>query len=364
MYLAAKHTITPSNCNTHDCNDARGVDLCKFVFALCIMAIHSGIGFEEVYVKGTFSSYLYPLLFRLAVPYFFVASGYFFGRKVYASGVYNGFNKWGTYLRRLALKLLIFEPVALAIYLAGLYLSHLSPVIIFLKGLQSILFYPMGALWYIQALIIAFILLIPFIRKGKEILALIIGICLYLFALLSNSYFFLADNLALQGIIQDYNHIFISARNGFFVGFIFVTLGLLCAKYQKRLQTVGSRTIFAFTAILYGLTALETWATSGKAFIDERSLFIFYLPLIPAIFLSSLRLTLDKLSCSITLRHLSTSIYLLHAIIIRGLLLLIRHTTSWAPSPFEIYLITGIILAAIIIPVYRTRIRPLMSWIT
>lgn len=59
------------------------------------MAIHSGIGQSEVYIKGTFASYLYPLLFRLAVPYFFVASGYFFGRKIYNCGVYNGFDNGG-----------------------------------------------------------------------------------------------------------------------------------------------------------------------------------------------------------------------------------------------------------------------------
>ncbi len=364
MYNVDTQAITPPHCNNPNCNDARGVDLFKFIFALCIMAIHSGIGQSEVYIKGTFASYLYPLLFRLAVPYFFVASGYFFGRKIYNCGVYNGFDKWWNYLRRLAQKLLIFEPLALTIYLIGLYIAHLSPIVIFLKGIQSILFYPMGALWYIQALIIAFVLLIPFIRYGKEILALAIGAILYLFALLSNNYFFLADNLNLQDIIEGYNHIFISARNGLFVGLIFVTLGILCAKYQNSVQAIDTGTIFIVTVIMYGLTAIEVWATSGKAFIDERSLFILYLPLIPVLFLSSLRLSLKNLSCALTLRHLSTSIYLLHAIIIRGLLLLITQTTQWHPSPYEIFLMTGVILTMIIIPIYRSHRQPFMSWLT
>lgn len=222
----------------------------------------------------------------------------------------------------------------------------------------------MGALWYIQALIIAFVLLIPFIRYGKEILALAIGAILYLFALLSNNYFFLADNLNLQDIIEGYNHIFISARNGLFVGLIFVTLGILCAKYQNSVQAIDTGTIFIVTVIMYGLTAIEVWATSGKAFIDERSLFILYLPLIPVLFLSSLRLSLKNLSCALTLRHLSTSIYLLHAIIIRGLLLLITQTTQWHPSPYEIFLMTGVILTMIIIPIYRSHRQPFMSWLT
>lgn len=66
------------------------VDILKFVFSLCVLCIHCGL------LKGhPVYNWINPLLFRLAVPFFFVASGFFIGQKIYTDGRFNGFDKWG-----------------------------------------------------------------------------------------------------------------------------------------------------------------------------------------------------------------------------------------------------------------------------
>lgn len=50
------------------------VDYFKFFFAICIVGIHANIFADSL---------VYPLVFRIAVPYFFVSSGFFFGKKLW-----------------------------------------------------------------------------------------------------------------------------------------------------------------------------------------------------------------------------------------------------------------------------------------
>lgn len=69
------------------------VDISKFIFALCVVAIHANL-FGQYKIDGWIS----PLMLRVAVPYFFVASGFFIGIKCYKQESYNGFSKWGGYL--------------------------------------------------------------------------------------------------------------------------------------------------------------------------------------------------------------------------------------------------------------------------
>lgn len=52
------------------------VDILKFIFAVCIFFLHS-----EIFKQILPSDYYVLLLFRLAVPFFFVSSGFFLGKK-------------------------------------------------------------------------------------------------------------------------------------------------------------------------------------------------------------------------------------------------------------------------------------------
>ena len=58
------------------------VDVLKFFFMLCVIAIHCNI--ESIF--GRTGWYILHCIFRLAVPFFFVASGFFFKLSLEKSG--------------------------------------------------------------------------------------------------------------------------------------------------------------------------------------------------------------------------------------------------------------------------------------
>ena len=54
-----------------------GVDVSKFFFAVCIVALHS----EALNCLPDIANYMITrILFRVAVPYFFISSGFFLGK--------------------------------------------------------------------------------------------------------------------------------------------------------------------------------------------------------------------------------------------------------------------------------------------
>lgn len=60
------------------------VDFAKLFFCVCILFLHSG-----AYHDVAYGDYLEKTLLRLAVPFFFVASGYFFGTRMWTGGRKN-----------------------------------------------------------------------------------------------------------------------------------------------------------------------------------------------------------------------------------------------------------------------------------
>ena len=63
------------------------IDILKFLFMLCVIAIHCHI--ELIF--GRAGWYILHCIFRLAVPFFFIASGFFFAAKLENIG--GGYNR-------------------------------------------------------------------------------------------------------------------------------------------------------------------------------------------------------------------------------------------------------------------------------
>lgn len=55
------------------------IDIAKFVFAMCVIAIHTTplINYNDKIVLGVYESFV-----RMAVPFFFITSGFFIGTKM------------------------------------------------------------------------------------------------------------------------------------------------------------------------------------------------------------------------------------------------------------------------------------------
>lgn len=334
------------------------VDLFKFFFALCVVAIHT-----RLFSESELHKWINPLLFRLAVPYFFVASGFFLGLKVYSGGHYSGFDGWRKYFIRLLTKLFVFEPINTAANIIIMYTIYgLTAAPIFVQVIQHIIFAPWGALWYIQALIVAVIILIPVIKYRKEKLCLVMATALYLISLLGNRYYFLIEDTALQPIIDKYMFLCVSPRNGLFVGLLYVLLGLLLAKHRQH--TVCMTATLTATAILYALVVIESILLIDIPYIDDGSLLISYPMFTTALFYLTTRINIKRIKDTTVVRNLSTSIYLLHYPVIYAITLSAPSIFGSIPAnSYCLFSLTITLTAIICYPIYRYRKQPFYNWI-
>lgn len=335
------------------------IDVLKFIFAILIMCLHC-----DLFKGSLFGLFFEKLIVRLAVPFFFVSSGFFYGKKVYAKRTLGPITK--NYISRLAVKLLVFEPVSILIYVVlDAVVYHVSAFEILLTAVQEILFYPSGALWYIQAVIVAIIILVPFIKRGRENTALVLGLLLYLFALLCNRYYFLCEGTLMGNIVTTYMRYFISARNGVFVGLLYASMGVLMAKKWDDLKQ--KETLFSVLLLVSGLfLLLEVSLTNNKTGMDDNALFLAHLLLIPALFICAGCKRAPWVETHINtpvLRNLSTSIYLLHCPVLDMIYYGSIFVFNVDLQPWQMTVMTGILVALICTVVYRKKWKPFYNWI-
>ena len=319
------------------------VDLAKFFFAVCIVFLH-GHGLRRLpYLEYYFVT---RFLFRLAVPFFFVSSGYFLRLSLEKGKSIK------TYCFRLLKPLIVFELLNTVMEEYASIESGISLPNAIFDAVRHILFYPYGAMWFLQACIIGSLLLYSFYRCKKMRIGLMIGVLLYGFALVCNNYYFLiADIPILQNVIIGYMNLFISARNGLFVGFLFLMLGY----FAKDLQRCKKQILLVLMLALTAIYILEIAMTYGKEYLDDGALYLTHIALLPCMMalLLQIRVNINN-QFSLLLRNLSTGIYMLHRllfVVLEGLI----------SSNFLNCLVVIGLAVIICLIVYRWKIEPLYS---
>lgn len=235
-----------------------GIDIVKFICAFFVCIIHIQ-PFNVEYWGNDKLSYLnfglQQCLCRIAVPFYFTASGFLLFRK-------TEFNN----LNRIRIKNYCFK-------------------ILRLLGIWTFLLFVGGSeqLWYLGALVLAVIILGVLIKKEMPMRWIVlISIVLFLIGLLGDSYYGFIEHLKCFFIpklfIVGYETIFSTTRNGVFFGLIFVFIGALFA--QKRIVI---NNIFAIVGLIasFMLMFLEVYLL--KCYSHPKD-FNMVLSLLPAIF--------------------------------------------------------------------------------
>jgi len=290
------------------------IDYAKLFFAFCIVAIHTNLlaNFNQ-----NVSFWVTQLVFRVGVPFFFISSGFFLGQKL--NNVDYDYQESKkiifSYCKRLGVLLVVFEPVSVLFSAYTKINLGMRSFSIVIELLQEILFYPKGALWFIQACMVGALLFLFFLKKKTKIMSIFfVSAVMYCSALFCNSYSFLIEkNIVLSHFVDLYMDVFLSTRNGFFCGLFYLMLGILCVKLLKRMT---KRQSLFFVCCFFSLYATELFflkANGGYPSRDDFSLFIF-LPCF-AFFLVLLLLQFNRYSekGSVYVRNLSTGVYLLHS---------------------------------------------------
>lgn len=173
-------------------------------------------------------------------------------------------------------------------------------------------------MWYIQAVIVAVIILVPIIESKKEWIGIAIGLPLYAYALISNRYFFLLEGTPYEKAILFINKIIASPRNGLMYGLLFVTIGVLVAKHWNVIKNQKKLSFCAFVLSYIALIA-EFVLLRGRKGIDDLSLHISMIFVCPLLFIFAAQHNKFFMLDTRIIRNCSTAIYVLHAPIIRVL---------------------------------------------
>ncbi len=276
-------------------------DVLKFILSILIVATHTSL----------FEGYLTPLV-RLAVPAFFMISGYFFFSKTNSCDTKA---KQKAYLIKSTahnLKLYFFWfilllPLTLYIRqyhtmgIAGGFL-HLVRDFLFGSTFQSS--------WYIIALITGFAIVLFLSDKISYSALILFGVICYIPSLLSSNYeFLLAYSESLYEIGESLSRVFLLPCRNFSVGILYIAIGKYLAEknYEGKTKRYTVTFLLAFAALIAEYLALKF---SGVK-INNTDCYI-ALPF-AAYYLCKVFLTLD-INCkyAIILRKISTVSYCAH----------------------------------------------------
>ena len=228
------------------------IDAAKFLACFLIIILHTKV--LEPFLSPEQIFFVDKSILRMAVPFFFVTSGYFLGRKFFAGADIVETVK--NYCKRLLLPLFVFSLINIVEHVISMRIEGESYSMIALKVLRSIIFYPFGALWFVQSCIVGSIMLVPFMKYNKLRSAVVLGLILFLLVLPFNSYYFLIYGTKYQYIVDVAVKSLTSLRNGATVGFVYLSMGVWIN--HLKLKTVNSVYLFIIGGFCFVLMVMET----------------------------------------------------------------------------------------------------------
>ncbi len=291
------------------------LDIVKFISAFLVICIHCGPLLD---VSETGNFVLVQIIARLAVPFFFVTSGFLFFRKIDLKREWNDYEN-RTKLKHYVVRLCKIYLIWTILYLPFNYLLAADNGISVMEILRYLRdFFFTGSyyhLWFLPALILAVYivyLLLFFLGLQKTVW---IGIVLYLLGMAGNVYGDFILQLPVIGKVLDiYLKLFSTTRNGLFFGVLFVVIGAIFAKrnfYFKNCYVVFG--MIVSIALLFA----ECFLLRSYGFMNDlTSMYLMNIPCMFFIFLFLLRIQLKKRKAYKVLRVLSLLIYVLHVMII------------------------------------------------
>lgn len=286
-----------------------GIDYFRFIAALLIITIHTSplVSFSET---GDFI--LTRVIARVAVPFFFMTSGFFMISR-YTSGTdkLKGFIR--NTLQIYGIAILIYIPI-------NIYNGYFSGKDFLPNILKDIIFDgTLYHLWYLPAAALGGAIAWYLVKKADYTKAIAIAGGLYLIGLFGDSYYGIAETI--PGIHSFYDLIFQVTdytRNGIFYAPIFFVLGGYIADRPKELSPVQSVCGFA---VSFGLMLTEALILHNYDLQRHDSMYLFLLPCMFFLFHALLYLRGKR---SRFLRTSALIIYVIHPMVIVGVRLIAK----------------------------------------
>lgn len=286
----------------------KAIDILKFLAAICVVAIHTN-AFKDI--NNGIYNFLSYCIFTFAVPFFFIISGFFLGKKVKKINCLDA-SGYRTilisYFKRLAYPYIIwgiwyfFISTAILIISDGFTVSHAAVHQIHIWLVSS----PGGGLWYVQAILL---LLMMLCLSGKTRYIPYFVVVFLLLSCIPDFVMLFKDCGIIRSIVDFYNKIFITDLNFVWWGIYFL-LGLLLGhlKYEPIIILTLKKYKFPILVLFYSMH-ISIFIIWGDGLLLHVSKIIVSVLLF--IFAISTRFNVDE-NKSIFLRKMSTIIYFTH----------------------------------------------------
>lgn len=307
------------------------VDFSKFIFSIFIIALHTQFlkSFDE-HVNFFLSS----LFFRLAVPYFFMISGFLFYNKLKSLNGEKRKPYLVKYIKRLSLIYLVWSLINAIFNMFTDLVNNRLGINSFLNYLKNIIFLRDGVLWYIQILIVGIIILYLCDTKSRLKILFITSIVLYLISVLSGTYNVFISNEIVKLTLEKMNLYL-------FRGLIFIYAGAFISIRNKDVD-IFSCTKFASFYFLCLIYEIFLFINKDINTINNVSGYFLSLPFI------TYYLVLISLNIKITFKHsmlfrkMSMLNYFLHSMIY-PIISQIFKVISFSDNNFILFISTVII---------------------
>lgn len=330
-------------------------DLAKFICSILVVMIHA-----PLFGNAEGSSVFYYVNFllnqgiaRVAVPLFFIISGFFVYKKTDLENcsIKTNIKYIKRYMQIYVIWSLIYFPLSLRVMRAnagGILLGAVE----YIKDFFLVASY--GQLWYLLALFVS-VLLVSFLlgRNWQPKKIFYLSLAFYVFGILGSGYFGvispLLDTQFFGEIIKVYFDIFKNTRNALFFGFFFVSVGMLLSKSKIKMSTGKSLVLFLISLFMM---CVESLLLEKLDIAKTHELLLFTAPtaVFCFIFLKDLNLKNNRIYKK--LRVMSSLIYycnLWGIAIVSQILSLIDEKLKNTPIWFVSALTLTIVIAMIII---------------
>lgn len=274
------------------------LDLFRLAAALLVICIHTS-PLESVSADGDF--FLTRIAARIAVPFFFMTTGYFADFSDLRG------------LRRPLAKTAALYGFSIVLYIPfGFYSGYFDKFSLG-KALRMLVFDgTFYHLWYFPAVIIG-LCIVYRLQKPTAGKALIAALILYIFGLLGDSYYALAARaVPLRVMYNVLFGMFSYSRNGLFFAPVFLLLGNLLRRAPRKDPAEGIENIGGL-AISFTLMTAEGLLLNGMKIPRHDSMYIFLLP--TSFFLFRLLLSVSVKPFPVV-RQASAWVYIVHPMVI------------------------------------------------
>ncbi|MBQ9881743.1 MAG: acyltransferase [Synergistes sp.] len=298
------------------------IDAVRFACALFVIMIHIPPMGDASYGSAPYlvNFALQNVLARIAVPFFYVTTGFFLFRENEDADPYAK-----KLLRMYLLWTLIYLPLIIRSFLQN-DTGFGQDILLFIRN--SIFSGSFEILWYLPAGIFAVLLVSCLLRRGMRPLSIAAAaFVFYLAGLLAQSWFGLITPLehaapGLWHFLLIVKQVICTTRDGLFDAFPFVAMGMYI---QREKPSIKRKTASAGFLISLVLLFIEAFGLEAAGFIREYDM---YLSLIPALFFGFVLAADTELPagprCSV-LRPVSALMYYTHYWIACILALLLRY---------------------------------------